>query len=414
MSSFSKEDLSFVEELPKHLEIECPVCLNVLTDPHLVSCCGKNFCESCIDKVKASNGSCPMCKEEEYQVVINKERLRIINGLEVYCINREDGCPWEGELKNLSIHLNKEKREGECQYEEVKCRYQECQERKQRRFLEDHEDKECPQRPFECQYCEEEGTFLYITEEHYEDCEEYPVTCPNKCVSTTMPRHVLGFHVNKECPLQPVDCPFSWAGCDDRPLRKDKDVHTADTKHMTLLAVACRQLKKENQKRKKENDKIKEAMEEEITKLKEEVKNLKGETLNIHNAIADDSYLLLPIEIRKESGAVHFYTSACGRHMSARIMREDTIRPHVDYYIFLAFHEGKFDKFKPKLPKVIVKYSGKDTPLIEDTEDAYKQSAPDILNAIRRWNATLIQGGVIRIKLGTYSRMVTIFTICTK
>ncbi|XP_019861337.1 PREDICTED: TNF receptor-associated factor 5-like, partial [Amphimedon queenslandica] len=131
MAQFSKEELSFVEDLPKHMEIECLVCLKLLTDPHIVSCCGHNFCGSCIERVKTSNGSCPMCNEKEYQAIPDKKCSRIINGLEVYC----------------------KKREGECQYEEVKCRYRKCQERKQRRHLEDHEDKECPQRPFQCQYC---------------------------------------------------------------------------------------------------------------------------------------------------------------------------------------------------------------------------------------------------------------------
>uniref|UniRef100_A0A1X7T401 TRAF-type domain-containing protein n=1 Tax=Amphimedon queenslandica TaxID=400682 RepID=A0A1X7T401_AMPQE len=63
---------------------------------------------------------------------------------------------------------------------------------------------------------------------------QYPVTCPNKCVSTKMPRGSLTAHIN-ECPLEPVDCVFSWAGCNDKPLRKDVHVHTADTKHMTRL-----------------------------------------------------------------------------------------------------------------------------------------------------------------------------------
>uniref|UniRef100_A0A1X7SXG9 Uncharacterized protein n=1 Tax=Amphimedon queenslandica TaxID=400682 RepID=A0A1X7SXG9_AMPQE len=54
-----------------------------------------------------------------------------------------------------------------------------------------------------------------------------------------MPRGSLTAHANQECPLGPVDCVFSWAGCNDKPLRKDVHVHTADTKHMTLLAVAC-------------------------------------------------------------------------------------------------------------------------------------------------------------------------------
>ncbi|XP_019860846.1 PREDICTED: TNF receptor-associated factor 5-like, partial [Amphimedon queenslandica] len=236
MAQFSIEELSFVKELPEHVEIECPVCLNILTDPHLVSCCGHNFCGSCIERVKASNGSCPMCKEKEYQAIPDKKCSRIINGLEVYCSNKEKGCQWQGELKNMSTHINKEKREGECQYEGVNCRYVKCQERKQRRYLKYHEDKECDQRPFQCRYCEEESTFLFITKNHYEECRQYPVTCPNECSSNIMPRDWLNDHVNNDCPLGPVDCVFSWAGCNDKPLRKDVHEHTADTKHMTLLA----------------------------------------------------------------------------------------------------------------------------------------------------------------------------------
>uniref|UniRef100_A0A1X7TR19 Uncharacterized protein n=1 Tax=Amphimedon queenslandica TaxID=400682 RepID=A0A1X7TR19_AMPQE len=49
-----------------------------------------------------------------------------------------------------------------------------------------------------------------------------------------MPRGSLTGHIN-ECPLGRVDCVFSWAGCNDQPLRKDVLVHTAATKHMTKL-----------------------------------------------------------------------------------------------------------------------------------------------------------------------------------
>ena len=409
MALFSKEELSFVKELPEHVEIGCPVCLNILTDPHLVSCCGHNFCGSCIERVKDSNGSCPMCKEKEYQAMADKKCLRIINGLEVYCSNKKKGCQWKGELKNMSTHLNKEKREGECQYEEVKCQYEKCQERKQRRYLKYHEYKGCPQRSFQCQYCGEEGTFLSITKDHYEECSQYPVTCPNKCVSTNMPRGSLTAHVNK-CPLEPVDCVFSWAGCNDKPLRKDVQVHTADTKHMTLLAVACGQLKKENEQIKEENEQIKEENEQikkeiviENEKIKQEVQTLKNENAIlkdfVHNAVTvDDSYPLLPVDVTEGREAVHFYTSACGRHMSARIMSMNVV---------LAFHEGKFDKFKPKLPKIFTKYEGKDIPLIEDTEATYKQLPRDILNSIEwRDDDTTIPQGVIEIDIyGFWSRV---------
>ena len=410
---FSKEELLFVEDLPKHLVIECPVCLNILTDPHLVSCCGNNFCGFCIERVRASNGSCPMCKEKEYQSFVDKKCSRIINGLEVYCSNKEKGCQWKGELKNVSTHLYKEKREGECQYEKVKCRYEKCQERKQRKYLKDHEDDECPQRPFQCQYCGEEGTFLSITKDHYKECEEHPVTCPNKCSSTNMPRGSLTAHIN-ECPLEPVDCVFSWAGCNDKPLHKDVHVHTADTKHMTLLAVACGQLKKENEqikeestkeiaiikeeneKIKEENEKIKEEIKKDVEKLKKENTYLK---YFIGSITADNP--LLPINIREKSVAVHFYTGACGRHMSARIVETVWSRNEVMVSALLAFHEGKFDIFNPKLDKIFATYNDQHIPLIVDTEATYQELPHNVLNRVTRFDDARLPQGVIKIRLGT-------------
>ena len=402
MSQFSKEELSFVKELPEHVEIECPVCLNILTDPHIVSCCGHNFCGSCIERVKASNGSCPMCKEKEYQSFIDKKCSRIINGLEVYCSNKKKGCQWKGELKNMSTHLEKKKREGECQYEEVKCQYKKCQERKQRRYLKYHEDQECPQRPFECQYCGKEGTFLSITKDHFGVCSQYPVTCPNKCVSANMPRGSLTDHINK-CPLQPVDCVFSWAGCNYKPLCKDVHVHTADTKHMTLLAVACGQLKKENEQIKQENGEMK----KEVKAIKEENEVMKKHVEMLHTALKDqvhhatvhDSYPLLPINIHKENrAAVHFYTGACGRHMSARM-----IGTMFSVKLLLAFHEGEFDKYNPKLPNIFVKYQAQflsdllqPFKVLDDTEATDKLLPHDVLDTITSTDDPLPPGVIYR------------------
>uniref|UniRef100_A0A1X7UHG1 RING-type domain-containing protein n=1 Tax=Amphimedon queenslandica TaxID=400682 RepID=A0A1X7UHG1_AMPQE len=419
MAQFSKEEVFFVKELPEHVEIECPVCLNILTDPHIVSCCGHNFCRSCIERVKASNGSCPMCKENEYQVVVNKERLRIINGLEVYCSNKEKGCQWKGELKNMSTHIRKEMRKGDCEYEEVKCRYTNCRRvRMQRRYLKDHEDSKCPQRPFQCPYCAKEGTFLSITMDHY----IHPVT--DSEYLSTMPQGSLTAHVNHQCPLEPVDCVFSWAGCNDKPLRKDVHVHTADTKHMTLLAVACGQLKKENEQIKEETTKEIAIIKEEIVKLKkdgEKIKEdmkiendkIKHEIVDTCNAIGSP---LLPIDI-KLGEAVHFYTSRCGRHMSARLMKGN--HPHslfvtVRIYILFAFLKGKF---KPKLPKIFFKYKGKDIPLPVDTEATYQEfSDYNILNTISNCEGTLPQG-VFKIELDQIPLItldkVTV-TICTQ
>ena len=382
MSQFSKDEISFVEELPKHVDIECPVCRNTLSKPHLVSCCGNNFCESCIERVKASNGACPMCKERRYQSFIDKKCLRIINGLQVYCTNNKKGCQWKGELKNLSTHLNKGKRAGACQYEEVKCRYEKCDERKQRQNLDHHEAKECRKRPFKCQYCYIRGTYHSITKEHYQICLQYPMPCPNQCTLTQMPRHKVTGHVNNECPLQPVDCVFSWAGCKERPLRKDIELHTTDTKHMMILAVACGELKKE------------------IKELKDENKKLKQEL------IWATSHHVLPIEIKltipsHESEVIYFKTSQQGHHMSAKLLYTNNHHFHEIhvYTLLLALHEGMFDKCKPsKLPRIFAKYKDRVIPLIEDTVATYEFVHSDTLKGVTSTDA--VPSGVLKKKLG--------------
>ena len=430
MSRFSKDELYFVNKLPEQVEIECPVCLNILANPHLVSCCGHNFCESCIERVKASNGACPMCKEREFQAMVNKGHLRIINGLQVYCTNRSRGCQWKGELKNLSIHLNKGEREGECQHEEVMCRHK-CGGIGQRRHLKHHEDNECLQRPFECQYCNTRGTYLFIAKEHYQICLQYPVLCPNQCTLTRMLRGSVTDHVNKECPLQPVDCVFSWAGCKERPLRKDIELHTTDTKHMMILAVACGELKKENEKvkqetasvhgeLKKENEKVKQEMASVRGELKKEIKELKDENKILkQELLRASSHHLLPIEIKLkhpscESEVIHFYTSQQGHHMSAKLLCTFDYFIGVTcntYTLLLAIHEGMFDKCKPsKLSKIFAKYKDKVIPLIEDTEAAYGFVHSDTLNKVT--SADAVPSGVLKKELETaYVDVVTIVNV---
>ena len=360
MAKFSKDELSFVKKVPEEIEIECPVCLNILTDPHQVSCCGHNFCKSCIERVKASKGSCPMCKEKRYQSFADKNRSRIVNGLQVYCTNKAKGCQWKGNLKDLPTHLKKGKRYGECQYEKVKCQYDKCPKKDQRRVLNVHEKENCDQRPQECEHCSIVDSHSFITGKHLKTCLKYPTKCPNDCASSVMPRDSIPAHLTR-CPLQLVDCAFSWAGCNDKPLRKDVHVHTADTKHVTLLAVACGELKKEN-----------EQIKEEMKRIKEDNGKMTTRMLGFLGVINNDEHPVLPVTIHNGYNAVHFYTEVGGHHMSATIGSDCTI--------YLAFHEGKFDKIHEiGYPKIYTKDPNDDTEMEEVSIDSYQKIQTDVL-----------------------------------
>ena len=215
----------------------------------MIPCCGHHFCGTCIKKVKNSNRACPYCKEASFQVFQDKGRLCIINGLKVNCTNR--GCEWKGKLKDLSVHLNKGKREGECQYEEVTCVHSCCKVKKQRQYLNMHENDECDQRPISCSYCKQEGTYQFIVKKHYPNCTEYPVPCPSKCGLRAILCCNVKTHLTEQCSLQPTECDFKWAGCQYTSLCKNFHQHNSDSqlKHMSLLA---KELQQENQELKTE------------------------------------------------------------------------------------------------------------------------------------------------------------------
>ena len=68
-------EYDFVDEVPDRLN--CLICAKPFRDPHLVVCCGKHYCSSClIDWFRGKNGreSCPHCRAKgaKFTHVINK------------------------------------------------------------------------------------------------------------------------------------------------------------------------------------------------------------------------------------------------------------------------------------------------------------------------------------------------------
>ena len=155
-----------------------------------------------------------------------------------------------------------------------------------------------------------------------------------------------------------------------------------------------------------------ETLKKENTQLKEATTQLKD---HIHYAIVDDRHPLLPIYITEKSRAFHFYTGACGWHMSARIVAENLAECVSDCYVLLAFHGGNFDKFKPKLPKIFAKFNkDEDILLIKDTEYTYERLHYTALHTVKSCEY-YIPAGVIKIKLGPidivqkYGTLVTVY-----
>ena len=138
-------DCDFVEPPPKRLE--CAICLLVVRDPHVISCCGNQFCRQCMEQVQNDEKPCPLCKASDYTVFFHKGVTREVNDLHVRCPQKELGCLWEGELGELERHLDDAGGKG-CGFVMVECAYK-CGEWFLRSAIGEHESKACPSRPVE-------------------------------------------------------------------------------------------------------------------------------------------------------------------------------------------------------------------------------------------------------------------------
>ena len=97
-------DCEFVDPPPPAFQTECPICRLVLHEPYIVSCCGTNFCHTCIKPLQAEKSPCPTCRKD-FEVFPNKGLKYSLNELRVCCTHRRDGCKWTGGLVELNSHL---------------------------------------------------------------------------------------------------------------------------------------------------------------------------------------------------------------------------------------------------------------------------------------------------------------------
>ena len=241
MSGDKESGYEFVEKVSERFI--CNICTKVQFFPHLTGCCGQHFCESCLLRWFRNHTyeSCPHCRAygEEFQHVVNKERIREIKELMIYCTKKRYGCEWVGSLGSLLLHLDSDKG---CNYMDVRC---ECGEVLMRKDLATHSAEKCPLRSAKCEYCNKEDTYQEITEKHYGECPLYPLDCPNRCGVIDIKRRDLSTHCSR-CPLEPMECPFQEAGCEEALIRQDFDCHMKlfQQQHLLMVMGAFKETKK--------------------------------------------------------------------------------------------------------------------------------------------------------------------------
>ena len=260
-------DCEFVAPLPEAIQAECPICLSILKEPCLISCpCGQKICRECVEWIKNDKKPCPLCNKTDFTFLRDHGLERQLKARDVYCSKKKLGCQWKGKLGDFEQHLNKypspEKQLTGCGFVEVECKHG-CGEWYERRFIDTHQNEECPQQPYSCEYCKEyDSTFEDVTEIHYAKCGKYPVTCPNKCQDDPFERSKIEDHLNDECPLTEVSCPFAYAGCEVKLPRKDMPGHTMDISvHFPLLASFTQEIEQRQRATEKQFEEKLSAME---------------------------------------------------------------------------------------------------------------------------------------------------------
>ncbi len=242
-------DCSFVVPLPRDLQSECSICLHILREPYLVGCCGYRFCRCCIEPIqKKAFRRCPLCNNKNFSSLPDKQLERTLNEKLVYCSHKSDGCKWKGRLVELENHVSPGKYETGCLFSRVACYY--CKNLFYRFAIEDHA-KTCTFREVACTYCKtHKDTPRKLETQHFHECLMYPVVCPNGCGAKPLRKNVSK-HVDDNCPLAMIECPFKYAGCEVTMTRTEMANHSSMEDHLILAVARIMELEDENAQLKK-------------------------------------------------------------------------------------------------------------------------------------------------------------------
>ncbi len=226
-------------------DFQCPICLGVLLQPQLVNCCTQCYCKSCLRRWRRIKDWCPLCLSKDFLFMDMPRVSAQIRALPVCCPNAPHGCNDTMALRDCPQHLSPDNPNG-CLFAQFPCPNR-CGEMEiYRSQLETHRKEICPKRLISCQHCGMNGPYAFITQQHFTECELFPIQCPQQCGVTTIRKDILAHQ--GVCPLQPLPCIFKDMGCHNTICRKDMDDHlqSAVAAHLTQLLASHSSLLKEH------------------------------------------------------------------------------------------------------------------------------------------------------------------------
>ena len=242
----------FVNQLEATLsELQCPICQEILLNP-LQTTCGHLFCKHCLlEALQRRPRDCPLCRQR-HSYMKDAFNHRKIGNLQVKCPNHAKGCTWVGILSNAEDHASTG-----CELETVACP-KGCDSEMLRKDITEHVQEHCQYRTYTCQYCGKEGQFIRIVGHHLRRCKLLPLSCPNECGETKIPRYNMPKHA-KICPYEVVRCEYHLLGCPAKMQRCLYAQHIQESKD-AHLDYAMTQVVRLTKKVAKLNDLVRQAI----------------------------------------------------------------------------------------------------------------------------------------------------------
>ena len=158
----------------------------------------------------------------------------------MYCPLKSRGCGWSEMVSGAVHHLE------DCVYLPEACPLR-CVSlegekkgevvRMERRHIPEHVKDYCLLREIVCEFCEGKVKASEMNP-HLEDCEEFPLDCPNGCSREgedgvrEVKRKDIPVHLDNHCPLQKLQCPYWDHGCKEELERRHTNTHEREFLHI--------------------------------------------------------------------------------------------------------------------------------------------------------------------------------------
>lgn len=225
----------FDKEEDRH-RFSCGFCSQIVRDP-MQGNCGHRFCQNCQKVLEEATKEgrqlyCKLCKEEgmsdDESLLIPREMFpdrgfkREMLKIPTKCPN--DLCVWNGPFKDYMKH------EEECKHKPMVC--EKCGEHVSKQKIDQHKNRECPQRVVKCEHCHLDIVFVQ-KKNHVKDCPKVPEQCGH--CSKPVPRDKMKKHQKQDCPNRMVTCPIEGCNGPQQQSRFSQHVQKDQAKHLTWV-----------------------------------------------------------------------------------------------------------------------------------------------------------------------------------